>query len=88
MIESEGITENVESWHTDVVSQSMKELPMEGVMFEAADPAVFNRYIREFGIDVNVFIDHSQIVQLEGLRRRIWGKSDTFGKVVSFRWEE
>jgi len=87
MIESEGITENVKTWRTDVVSTIMKELPMEKVMFEAADPSVFNWYIREFGPDVNVFIDHSQIVQLEGLRRGIWGKSDTFGKIVTYRPE-
>jgi phosphosulfolactate synthase (CoM biosynthesis protein A) len=85
MIESEGITENVKTWRMDVVSQIMKELPPQKVMFEAADPAVFNWYVREFSIDVNVFVDHSQMVQLEGLRRGIWGKSDTFGKVVSFR---
>ncbi|KAK4869372.1 hypothetical protein LT330_006372 [Penicillium expansum] len=42
MIESEGITENVKSWRTDVVSKIMKELPPERVMFEAADPKVFN----------------------------------------------
>lgn len=85
MIESEGITENVTSWRTDVVSQIMKELPQEKVMFEAADPKVFNWYIREFGVDVNVFVDHSQIVQLECLRRGIWGMADTFGKIVSYR---
>ncbi|PGG95529.1 hypothetical protein AJ79_10010 [Helicocarpus griseus UAMH5409] len=88
MIESEGITENVRSWRTDVVSQIMKELPQERVMFEAAEPAVFNWYIREFGVDVNVFVDHSQIVQLSCLRRGIWGMADTWGKVVSYRPDE
>lgn len=87
MIESEGITENVQSWRTDVVSTLMKELPSERVMFEAADPKVFNWYIREFGIDVNLFVDHSQIVQLSCLRQGIWGTADTWGKVVSFRSE-
>lgn len=85
MIESEGITENVTSWRTDVVSKIMKELPMERVMFEAADPKVYNWYIREFGVDVNVFVDHSQIVQLSCLRHGIWGMADTFGKIVSYR---
>lgn len=85
MIESEGITENVSSWRTDVVSRIMKELPRERVMFEAADPKVYNWYIREFGIDVNLFVDHSQIVQLSCLRQGIWGMADTFGKIVSFR---
>ena len=105
MIESEGITENVKSWRTDVVSQIMKELPQERVMFEgesilvgcnelqlwlmraisAADPKVFNWYIREFGVDVNLFVDNSQIVQLSCLRRGIWGTADTFGKVITYR---
>lgn len=85
MIESEGITENVKSWRTDVVQAILREIPSEKVMFEAADPKVFNWYVREFGTDVNLFVDHSQIVQLSCLREGIWGMSDTFGKVVSFR---
>lgn len=85
MIESEGITENVTRWRTDVIQQILRELPMEKVMFEAADPEVFNWYIREFGTDVNLFVDHSQIVQLSCLREGIWGKSDTFSSVVNYR---
>ncbi|KAI6125534.1 sulfonate biosynthesis enzyme [Pisolithus croceorrhizus] len=85
MIESEGITENVKTWRTDAIQEILKDLPMERVMFEAADPKVFNWYIREFGADVNLFVDHSQIVQLSCLRSGIWGMADTFGKVVSYR---
>jgi phosphosulfolactate synthase (CoM biosynthesis protein A) len=85
MIESEGITENVASWRTDVIRNILRELPAEKVMFEAADPKVFNWYIREFGPDVNLFVDHSQIVQLSCLREGIWGMADTFGKITSFR---
>lgn len=85
MIESEGITENVASWRTDVIQKILRDLPMEKVMFEAADPAVFNWYVREFGVDVNLFVDHSQIVQLSGLRAGIWGMADTFGKITTFR---
>jgi len=91
MIESEGITENVgdkSGWRTDVIQAILRDLPMERVMFEAADPEVFNWYIREFGIDVNLFVDHSQIVQLSCLRTGIWGMADTFGKVVSYRNRE
>lgn len=42
MIESEGITENVKTWRTDVIQSILRELPMEKVMFEGADPSVFN----------------------------------------------
>ncbi|KFY48652.1 hypothetical protein V495_01147, partial [Pseudogymnoascus sp. VKM F-4514 (FW-929)] len=85
MIESEGITENVRTWRTDVIQKILRDLPMENVMFEAAEPKVFNWYVREFGVDVNLFVDHSQVVQLACLRSGIWGMADTFGKVVSFR---
>jgi len=85
MVESERITGNVKSWRTDVILTILQELPSEMVMFEAADPPVFNWYIREFEVDVNLFVDHSQIVQLSYLRTGIWGMADTFGKVMSYR---
>lgn len=88
MIESEGITESVQTWRTEVASQFAAELGTEKVMFEAADPDVFAWYIKNYGPDVNVFIDHSQIVQLEGLRRGIWGNNDLWGRVITFDGEK
>jgi phosphosulfolactate synthase (CoM biosynthesis protein A) len=64
MIESEGITEQVREWRTDVVARIVARLGLEKVMFEAAEPDVFSWYIENYGIDVNQFVDHSQIVQL------------------------
>ncbi len=72
MIESEGITENVKSWRTDVPARIADALGLEKVMFEAADPEVFSWYVRNYGPEVNLFVDHSQIVQLECLRSGIW----------------
>jgi len=85
MIESEGITEQVREWRTDVVSRIADELGLGHVMFEAADPAIFTWYIRNYGVDVNLFVDHSQIVQLECLRAGIWGTDDTWGRILSYR---
>jgi len=85
MIESEGITENVRTWRTEVVARFIDELGLEKVMFEAADPDVFAWYVKNYGADVNLFVDHSQIVQLETLRRGIWGTKDLWGRVVTFR---
>jgi phosphosulfolactate synthase (CoM biosynthesis protein A) len=42
MIESEGITESVENWRTDVVARIIEELGLEAVMFEAADPGRYS----------------------------------------------
>jgi phosphosulfolactate synthase (CoM biosynthesis protein A) len=85
MIESEGITENVEPWRTDVPAKFISELGMEKLMFEAADPDVFAWYIKNYGADVNLFVDHSQIVQLECLRAGIWGTKSLWGRVVTYR---
>jgi phosphosulfolactate synthase (CoM biosynthesis protein A) len=85
MIESEGITENVKSWRTDVPAKIINALGLEKVMFEAADPEVFAWYIKNYGPEVNLFVDHSQIVQLECLRSGIWGTASLWGRVVSYK---
>ena len=85
MIESEGITENVTTWRTDAVARIIGALGLEKPMFEAADPAVFTWYIKNYGPEVNLFVDHSQIVQLETLRAGIWGTSSVWGRVLNYR---
>ncbi|KAJ3027776.1 hypothetical protein HK097_006090, partial [Rhizophlyctis rosea] len=82
MIESEGITESVTSWRTDVISEIVSALGIEKTMFEASDPAVFTHYVHTYGPNVNLFVDHSQVLQLEGVRRGLWGTSDVWGRVV------
>ena len=85
MIESEGITENVNVWRTDVVARIADALGLEHVMFEAADPEVFAWYIKNYGPEVNLFVDHSQIVQLECLRSGIWGTKSLWGRVLTYK---
>jgi len=85
MIESEGITENVTVWRTDVVAKIINALGLEKPMFEAADPEVFAWYIKNYGAEVNLFVDHSQIVQLECLRSGIWGTKSLWGRVLTYK---
>jgi phosphosulfolactate synthase (CoM biosynthesis protein A) len=87
MIESEGITENVRNWRTDVVAQIISALGTDKVMFEAADPAVFDWYIKHYGPEVNLFVDHSQLVQLQCLRSGIWGTASVWGRILTYRPE-
>ena len=86
MLESEGITESVarEHWRSDVPGKFADALGLEILMFEAADPDVFSWYVHTFGPEVNLFVDHSQIVQLECLRAGIWGTSATWGRIISY----
>jgi len=85
MIESEGITENVREWRTDVIVSITSALGLENVMFEAADPEVFAWYVRDYGPEVNLFVDHSQIVQLEALRSGLWGTKSLWGRIVTYK---
>jgi len=85
MIESEGITENVKVWRTDVVAKIINALGLEKPMFEAADPEVFAWYIKNYGPEVNLFVDHSQIVQLECLRSGLWGTKSLWGRILTYK---
>jgi phosphosulfolactate synthase (CoM biosynthesis protein A) len=85
MIESEGITENVKVWRTDVVAKIIQALGLEKPMFEAADPEVFAWYVKNYGAEVNLFVDHSQIVQLESLRSGLWGNKSLWGRVLTYK---
>ena len=84
MVESEGITERVTDWRTDVAFAIAEGVGVENCVFEAADPQVFEWYIKHFGPEVNLFVDNSQIVELECMRSGLWGKASSWGRVVSY----
>lgn len=85
MVESEGVTESVTTWRTDVPARFVNEIGLDKVMFEAADPAVFEWYVKNYGSDVNLFIDHSQIIHLESMRSGTWGTKSLWGRVVTYK---
>ncbi len=85
MIESEGITENVMPWRTEVPGKIASAVGLDRVMFEAAEPEVFAWYIKNYGPEVNLFVDHSQIVQLECLRSGLWGTKRLWGRVMTYK---
>ena len=87
MVESEGITEQVRTWRTDISARIADELGIENIMFEASDPPVFAWYIKNFGPEVNLFVDHSQIVELECMRSGLWGTADLWGRVLTYKSE-
>ncbi|XVH33525.1 phosphosulfolactate synthase (plasmid) [Haloferacaceae archaeon DSL9] len=84
MVESEGITERVREWRTDVAFRIANEVGIEHCVFEAADPAVFEWYIKNFGPNVNLFVDNSQIVECECMRSGLWGKKSSWGRIASY----
>jgi phosphosulfolactate synthase (CoM biosynthesis protein A) len=87
MLESEGITEDLPpaKWRKDVVKKLVDKFGYHKWMFEASDPPVFKWYLKTFGRDVNLFIDHSQIVEYNAWRLGLWGDSDIWkGKRLNY----
>jgi phosphosulfolactate synthase (CoM biosynthesis protein A) len=78
MVESEGLTEDLqpEEWRTDIIKKLDENFGFNSFMFEASDPPVFKWYLKNFGPDVNLFIDHSQIVEFTAWKTQLWGDRD------------
>lgn len=90
MLESEGITEDLppEEWRVDIINELNKKFGFDSFMFEASDPAVFKWYLKQFGSEVNLFIDHSQIVEFTAWKTQLWGDRDIWkDKTLSYRKE-
>jgi phosphosulfolactate synthase (CoM biosynthesis protein A) len=87
MIESEGLTEDLppEKWRTDVIKQLIERFGIKNLMFEASDPPVFKWYLKNFGRNVNLFIDHSQIVEFTAWKTKLWGDPEIWkGKKLNY----
>jgi phosphosulfolactate synthase (CoM biosynthesis protein A) len=82
---SRGVTEIRGPYYSVVGARYVAALGLERLMFEAADPPVFTWYVKTYGPEINLFVDHSQIVQLEALRWGLWGTSDVWGRVVTYK---
>jgi len=87
MVESEGITEDLppEKWKTDIIKGLVNQFGLRHLMFEAADPPVFKWYLKNFGKDVNLFIDYSQIVEFTAWKTKLWGDPEIWkGRKVNY----
>lgn len=91
MLESEGITEDIppQEWRTDIIKELDKKFGFNSFMFEASDAPVFKWYLKQFGSNVNLFIDHSQIVEFTAWRTQLWGDIDIWkDKPISYNKRE
>ncbi len=87
MVESEGLTEDLppDKWRKDVIKKLVDRFGYKTFMFEASDPPVFKWYLTTFGPDVNLFIDHSQVVEFTAWRTGLWGDSRIWrGKKIRY----
>jgi phosphosulfolactate synthase (CoM biosynthesis protein A) len=68
-----------------VPAKFVNALGLEKVMFKAADPEVFAWYIKNYGLEVSLFVGHSQIVQLECPRFGFGGTASLWGRVLTYK---
>ena len=88
LVEAEGVFENVKSGEErwDFVDDFAADIPVRDVMFEADDQDVMSYYVNAYGPKVNLFVDNSQVMQIEAARRGYgpctltWAKAAVFSK--------
>jgi phosphosulfolactate synthase (CoM biosynthesis protein A) len=85
IVQELGITENVGTWRTDVAARIIQDVGLDAAMFEAADPDVFEWYIKNYGPRVNLFVDHTQTAQLACLRAGLWGTKSSWGRIATYQ---
>ncbi|GAB2298796.1 Protein HEAT-STRESS-ASSOCIATED 32 [Dionaea muscipula] len=77
MIDAEDVCRHADSMRGDIIAKIIGRLGIEKTMFEASDTKTSEWFIRQYGPKVNLFVDHSQLVNLECLRGCNFMKNST-----------
>jgi phosphosulfolactate synthase (CoM biosynthesis protein A) len=77
MIDADDVCKHGESIRTDIVAKIIGRLGLEKTMFEASNHRTSEWFIQQYGPNVNLFVDHSQVMDLECIRGRNLGKNHT-----------
>ncbi|AEE84439.1 Protein HEAT-STRESS-ASSOCIATED 32 [Arabidopsis thaliana] len=74
MIDADDVCKYADSLRADIIAKVIGRLGIEKTMFEASDAKLVEWFIKRYGPNVNLYVDHSQIMDLECLRGRHLGK--------------
>ncbi|XP_077243438.1 protein HEAT-STRESS-ASSOCIATED 32-like isoform X2 [Tasmannia lanceolata] len=77
MIDADDVCKYADTLRTDIVAKIVGRLGLEKTMFEASNTDTSEWFIKRYGPRVNLFVDHSQVMNLECLRGRSLGKNHT-----------
>ncbi|CAK9135457.1 unnamed protein product [Ilex paraguariensis] len=77
MIDADDICRYADSVRADIIAKVIGRLGLEKTMFEASNPKTSEWFIKQYGPRVNLFVDHSQVMDLECLRGRNLGENHT-----------
>ncbi|RAL44844.1 hypothetical protein DM860_003603 [Cuscuta australis] len=77
MIDADELCRHPGSVRADVIAKIIGRLGLAKTMFEASSPQISEWFVKQYGPKVNLFVDHSQVMDLECLRGRNLGKNHT-----------
>lgn len=75
MIDADDVCQKADSVRADVIAKVVGRLGLERTMFEASNSQTTEWFIKQYGPKVNLFVDHSQVMDLECLRGCHLGKN-------------
>ncbi|KAH7569036.1 hypothetical protein JRO89_XS06G0091800 [Xanthoceras sorbifolium] len=75
MIDADDVCKHADSVRADIIAKVIGRLGLEKTMFEASNARTSEWFVRQYGPKVNLFVDHSQVMDLECLRGRNLGKN-------------
>ncbi|PON64820.1 (2R)-phospho-3-sulfolactate synthase [Trema orientale] len=75
MIDADDVCKHIDSVRADIISKIIGRLGLERTMFEASNPRTYEWFVKNYGPRVNLFVEHSHVMDLECLRGRNLGKN-------------
>ncbi|KAM7265440.1 hypothetical protein ACFE04_003123 [Oxalis oulophora] len=75
MVDADDVCRYAESVRADIIAKIAGRLGLEKTMFEASNPRTSEWFVKQYGPKVNLFVDQSQVMDLECLRGRNLGKN-------------
>uniref|UniRef100_A0A2N9FVZ7 Phosphosulfolactate synthase n=1 Tax=Fagus sylvatica TaxID=28930 RepID=A0A2N9FVZ7_FAGSY len=75
MIDADDLCKYADSVRADIIAKVIGRLGLEKTMFETSNPRTSEWFIKQYGPKVNLYVDHSQVMDLECLRGCNLGKN-------------
>ncbi|KAI9121293.1 hypothetical protein K1719_008326 [Acacia pycnantha] len=75
MIDADDICKHADSMRADIIAKVIGRLGIEKIMFEASNQGTSEWFIKRYGPNVNLFVDHSHVMDVECLRGRNLGSN-------------
>ncbi|XP_057419731.1 protein HEAT-STRESS-ASSOCIATED 32 [Lotus japonicus] len=76
LIDADDVCKQADHMRADIIAKIIGRLGIEKTMFEASNQKASEWFIKQYGPKVNLFIDHSHLVDVECLRGRNLGRNN------------